>query len=286
MGRKVGSNENKARSVPEHELLAACVDEVQSGHASWDECFARPEVQRSGIAPLLEIAAQFERFSPPEPSPACLVRIRERLAEKKRHRPALRWAWVVASLLALLLALGGGTAWAAGQSLPGQPLYPLKRWSEELRLRWTSEAQARSTLLMRFADRRLEETLHLCPQGDCPASLLADLEAQTEAAATEIERVPEPDRRVLLERFLELTARQQAVLERVLESAPEAARAGLQRALERSRRGHERARQALGKERPASPGHGKEEPPGQEERGTPTPHGQKTQPHGRKTWKH
>lgn len=283
MGRTGTPGRGKARSVPaEAELLAACVDEVHSGRASWAECCARPEA--ADIAPLLELAARFERFPSPEPGPACLVRIRERLGEKKRHRPALRWAWLVVSLLLALLALGGGTAWAAGESLPGQPLYPLKRWGENVLLRWTRDARARSTLLMEFAERRLDEALRLCPQGNCPASLLADLQGQTEAAAAEIERVPEAHRRFLWERFLELTGRQQAVLERVLERAPEAARAGLERALENSRRGHERARQALEKERPVSPGQGKEEPPGLEKRRTPSPQGTKMpQAPGRKT---
>ncbi|MGC8875281.1 MAG: DUF5667 domain-containing protein [Chloroflexia bacterium] len=249
---------------------------MRSGRASWGECSGRPEVQAADVAPLLEIAARMERFPSPEPGPACLVRIRERLGERRHRRPMLRWAWAVLSALLALFLLGGGTVWAAEGSLPGQPLYPVKRWMERVRLRWTQDAVERSALWLQFAERRLDEMRRLCPDRGCPDSLLADLARETETAAAEIEQVPEPHRLQLLERLLELTRRQQLVLEQVLERAPEAARPGLQRALENSRRGHERALRALSKSR-ATPQRGREgAPPTPKPYRAPAPHGPKT----------
>jgi|GEM_PF-682203 len=258
----------KAQTAPE--LLARCLDEIRSGEASWAECQAQPEVKAAGLGPLLDIAAQMERFPSLAPGPACLAHIRERLAERKRRRPVLRWAWALLAVLVALLTLGG-TAWAASESLPGQPLYPFKRWGERVRLSWMRDAEARSTFLMELAERRLDEARRVCSTPQCPDWLLADLEQQTEAAAAEIERVSESRRPLLLARLVELTGRQQAVLEEVLERAPEAARAGLQRALERSRQGHERAFKALEKHRPTPPAR-EGNPPGLERQEAPTPH--------------
>ena len=155
------------------------------------------------------------------------------------------------------------TVLAAGGSLPGEPLYPVKRTVEEVQLALTWTPEQRSDLLVSFAERRLEEVVAVCTADDCPEDLLADLGAQTEAAAAEVDRLPEGKRAGLLEKMVALTGRQQEVLVSVLERAPDQARPGLERALERSRHGHQQARWALEKEKgplPKPPGP-PEEPP-------------------------
>jgi hypothetical protein len=65
-------------------------------------------------------------------------------------RPALAAAAV------LVLVFAGATS-AAASSLPGDPLYAVKRTSEDVQLALTFDEVARMELLARFADRRLEE---------------------------------------------------------------------------------------------------------------------------------
>ena len=70
---------------------------------------------------------------------------------------------VVRPLLGILLAggivfAGGATAvFAAQTSLPDEPLYRVKSWSEDARLVLAREPQARLTLMVEFAERRQAE---------------------------------------------------------------------------------------------------------------------------------
>jgi hypothetical protein len=65
-------------------------------------------------------------------------------------RPALAAAAI------LVLAVAGATT-AAASSLPGDPLYGLKRAGEDVRLALTFDDVARTQLLSELTDRRLEE---------------------------------------------------------------------------------------------------------------------------------
>jgi hypothetical protein len=58
-----------------------------------------------------------------------------------------------------------GTVYAAQDSLPNDLLYSIKLTGENLRLAFTSDTQARISLLTTFADRRLQEATILDSQG-------------------------------------------------------------------------------------------------------------------------
>ena len=66
----------------------------------------------------------------------------------------LRPAFAVAAILVLVLA---GATSAAASSLPGDPLYAVKRATEDVRLALTFNDVARTQLLSELTDRRLEE---------------------------------------------------------------------------------------------------------------------------------
>jgi len=74
---------------------------------------------------------------------------------------------VAAFLIAFLscMVLGGGATIAAQNSLPGQPLYGLKRAFESLRLNLTYDPLQQMELQETFNQRRLEETVLLLQQG-------------------------------------------------------------------------------------------------------------------------
>lgn len=229
----------------------------------------RPEMlEEAGLAPLLDTARQVREARhpalPPTVLAAGLVRVREELAARRAvRRPGWfgRPAWAAAGLALMLVAVLAlattGTVLAAEGSLPGEALYPVKRSAEAVQLALTWAPEARSTLLVSLAERRLAEVQAVCST-ECPSWLLADLEGQSEAAQETIEQLPSGQREKLLEKMLLLTERQQDVLARVLERAPDSARPGLERALERSRQGYERARQALEKQKEKGPEKGKE----------------------------
>ncbi len=256
-------------------LLEVCLREIEAGRATEEECRARPDLQAAGLVPLLRLARRMAAERPPEPAPrsleAGLARLQAAMRRPARSPRLPRWAVGLAALLLFLAVLFSTAAVASAGSLPGEPLYPLKRSLEDLRLTLTYRPAARSALLLDLAGRRLEEMEQVCSPSGCPPDLLADLGEQTEEAATAIEGLPEGSRADLLEKMLALTERQQEVLRRVLERAPASARPGLERALERSRRGHERARQALEKEKPPSTPGRPDTPPPARERPTKKP---------------
>ena len=66
----------------------------------------------------------------------------------------LRPAFAAAAILVLVLA---GATSAAASSLPGDPLYVVKRTTEDVQVALTFDEVARMQLLARLTDRRLEE---------------------------------------------------------------------------------------------------------------------------------
>ncbi len=57
----------------------------------------------------------------------------------------------------ILISLTIGTAIAAIQSVPGQPIYPLKKVVENIQLRLAHDENDKTTLQIKFANNRLEE---------------------------------------------------------------------------------------------------------------------------------
>ncbi|MFQ5343333.1 MAG: DUF5667 domain-containing protein, partial [Anaerolineae bacterium] len=140
------------------------------------------------LAPLLEVAAYaretLDFFEPL--STAGLAAGRRRMLEaaaRKRFEPQRSWwqsalapfrQWfatparglaTAALLLALFVAAGGATVVAAADSLPGDPLYGVKRTSERVRLALTTDPTVRETLHTRFNRERQSEALTVAGMG-------------------------------------------------------------------------------------------------------------------------
>lgn len=216
------------------------------------------------LEPLLEVASRIQEILTP-PREAFVGDLEKRLVEKVRalgqaKRRSLwdryfspifslvrakRWTAIVAVIFALMLA-SAGTAIAAQSSIPGDPLYPVKRVTERLGLLVVRDLPGKTHLRMEFTGRRAEEIEALYDRGEkVEASILVELATETEETLEEIEVAPEGNRETLFEKMVDLTERQQEVLERVYNRVPAQARPALERALEVSRRGHERAREAI-----------------------------------------
>jgi len=153
--------------------------------------------------------------------------------------------------MALVLAGGGGIVYASTDSLPGSPLYGVKRATEQAQLFLAPAGAKQAELHIRFAQKRMEEVQALAEiKGQVAEEALAAMSEETELALEEAEKAPAQDKLALLDKLVNLTQRQQAVLGRVQTKAPEAAQKGLSRALEASQQGYEKVREALEKEKP------------------------------------
>lgn len=144
--------------------------------------------------------------------------------------------------------------------LPNSPIYFLKPLSEKVRGLFIFGEDNKALYALTLADKRLSETKALSDKGkDDLASDTAEQagkeneNAQEHLAKAETEG---KDVTAVVERLAANSARQQAVLAKVLEKVPEQAKAAIQKAMEMSKRGLTKAQEMQTKEkgRPESVG--------------------------------
>jgi len=93
--------------------------------------------------------------------------------------------------LLIVISLALGTAVAALESTPGQPIYPLKKVVENIQLRMASDEDEAANLQIKFANKRLEELEKVLEQNKAGeaseaevSKAVADLQKTTKAAVT------------------------------------------------------------------------------------------------------
>ncbi|MEM5878894.1 MAG: DUF5667 domain-containing protein [Candidatus Aenigmatarchaeota archaeon] len=128
--------------------------------------------------------------------------------------------------------------------LPDHPFYPVKTFFERVRLWLTFDPEARARFHAFLAEQRLAELNATLAQGKWQYAerLRYEYERELGEVDDETNRTFGLGRNatVLLEHVCNVTYKHIAVLERVLSKAPEAARLGLERAINASIRGHEK----------------------------------------------
>jgi len=72
--------------------------------------------------------------------------------------------WVVIVTTILSLISGAGAVYASSDALPGDTLYPVKTWVEDVQLAIAPE-DVDAGLLIRFAEHRVEEAIELIHEG-------------------------------------------------------------------------------------------------------------------------
>ena len=249
-------------------ILDECLHDASTRGESIEKCLQRYPQHAGQLAPLVQVADRIRKTRHPTLSVSATKAIEQRLLKRATElrqprakpslwslpfsfRPLVTVAATLIVVLALVLAGGGGIVYASTDSLPGSPLYGVKRATEQVQLFLTPAGTGRAELHLEFAQRRLEEVQALAEiKVQVDEEALAAIAEETELALEETEKAPAQDKPALLDKLVSLTERQQAVLERVQTAAPEAAQKGLKRALEASQRGHKRAREALEKEKP------------------------------------
>src|SRR5215207_3855681 len=179
-------------------ILDVCLERMRRGE-SIEACVHDYPSKAEELEQLL-IAARHARstFRPPALAPEARQAIKRQLqlavAARQPAQQRTNAGWLgpfvmrfALALVVALLSLGGGVA-AAQSSLPGSSLYPLKRASEEVRLRLASSATQRATLHLEFAAARSAEILTLASgeQKTINSSLVDDLDHEYQLAWEEI----------------------------------------------------------------------------------------------------
>ena len=178
------------------QIFNECLDAILGGQATVADCMARYPEHAAELEGLLLTSLQISKAAAIAPPPGAKMRIRyalgERAAELSRRRakptPFWRsgWANAIATFVLGLSLAGGGVAYAASGSMPGQALYPLKLDMEQVLVGITFSTDAKIELYAALNDRRVGEIVYLAGKGDslAIAEVTGRLESNFAAAAS------------------------------------------------------------------------------------------------------
>lgn len=159
--------------------LEECL-QAMSEKRNLQDVLRRYPAERDQLIELLRLSVDLGGLAPSGPAADRAFRLRARnrmLAAAAQRRRARRWnplgalprpaaRLALAGALAVVVLVGGLTSAAAsGNSLPGDPFYPLKLGVERARLAITFDPAARARLHAQFADVRLSEAQRLVAAG-------------------------------------------------------------------------------------------------------------------------
>lgn len=154
--------------------LDQCLAALQRGE-SLESCLSRYPQYAQQLRSLLSLGQRIRRLPRSAPgSPAQTAawrrfRLRaQELRQAKSRRGGSFWLRPLALAASLLLAVivaGGGTVFAAQDSLPDSPLYRLKLASEEARLWFLFDETEKGEVLLDQSDERTDEIIALVQKG-------------------------------------------------------------------------------------------------------------------------
>jgi len=157
-----------------NDILDECLERLLVKGETVEQCLRSYPEQADELEPLLQTALATRQAAAIQPRPDFRARARYQFGlalqeiEEKRRRPFFawqpRWATVMAIVLVLLIA-GSSTVVAAGNSMPDEPLYPVKLATEQVRLALTPSALGKAELYAKLADRRVAEIVYVANKG-------------------------------------------------------------------------------------------------------------------------
>ena len=148
-------------------ILNECLERLLARGETAEQCLRSYPEYTDKLKPLLETALSVNRMSAIQPSEEFRERARHQFrsalkeAELRKSRPFIGWLWqprwAVTVAIALLLAAGGGTVAASGDSMPDEPLYSVKLITEDVEIFFTRSKVGRAQLYAELADKRVAE---------------------------------------------------------------------------------------------------------------------------------
>ena len=160
------------------DILVQCIEDIKTGRSSIEDCLDKYSSMREQLEPLLRIALAIREPPDVKPSPSFKVKARVWLMDQIHERqPVTKWPWFrynsqvkpipyirrfsMASVILVIIlthsALGGGTVYAAQDSLPGEVLYPVKLATEQIRMMLPGDDVIKAEQVLSFAERRVGE---------------------------------------------------------------------------------------------------------------------------------
>jgi hypothetical protein len=253
---------------PFEQLLERCLQEIaRTGDA--EAVLRRYPRHADRLRPLLDVALATARHyaAVPEP-PGGLAAGRSRLLDaaareraqatqipilrkdRKRKMKLILATRLISAILAVVVGIagvGGGVTFAAGDSLPGDLLYPVKLAGEDVRLSLASTPDSQVALALQFSDERVAEIEALVTRGrSVPETAVARLERHVFRAMNQAAWASEVEMPGLLERIAQRTQAHAQTLEQLQADAQEQTQAQLENARRICQQAHEDAVTGLG----------------------------------------
>ncbi|HTX92376.1 MAG TPA: DUF5666 domain-containing protein [Anaerolineales bacterium] len=152
---------------PMYDALETCLQGLEHGE-SLETLLARYPDLAEELRPLLQTAVYARTAHTDRLPVGALTRSRGRglaLAADLRRKPVSRFLrghfrrsfLTAVSVIIILVMSGNGLLLASAHSLPGDPLYPLKRSVETTQLNWSVDPAQKSALQSVFSQRRVDE---------------------------------------------------------------------------------------------------------------------------------
>jgi hypothetical protein len=155
-----------------------------------------------------------------------------RASQRRLFAPQFSWSRLAPILLLLVLLIGGtgATIYAAQDSLPQAPLYPVKVLSEDAYLALTPEPENKVDLLLTLADRRVAEMTQLYLHNLIPPESVTNrLDGELDEALVIISSMPDTSLKSSLGRVEVAIQRHREQLAGILGSVADPAKPTIQR---------------------------------------------------------
>ncbi len=210
-------------------ILDECIDQLRAGSRMDEVLKKHPDVEDE-LRSLLGVSQGLQALPDPTPSVECLMRAMSqqitqpaRVQERRQakipffSRPALlRFA----AGITVFFFLGWSTVAASSDAVPGNFMYPVKRFAEKMHLIFSVNDKDEAELRITFSERRLAEALKTYQQGGgINDGLLRQMLEESKQALNQALALSPEERSYLLSRVGYLTAHQQNVLEAVKRTA-------------------------------------------------------------------
>ncbi len=157
-----------------NDILEECLERVLARGETIERCLADYPELADELRPLLETVLTVNKAADIKPRPEFRERARyqfRRAIEEKEAKKTRRffwqprWATVGIAVLVFLVA-GSSTVMAAGNSMPDEPLYPVKLATEAVREKLTPSLLGKADLYVDLADKRVSEIVYLAGKGN------------------------------------------------------------------------------------------------------------------------